>query len=240
LVAENVIHIATTVCAWQVYEEDIMTTFPEQDLSHLHGRGVYCPSQWGMPFTPLRYFCGRDSAMYITTYDRLLTCAGSQIPRRLSNFAGVCQTIMAAGNDLGTADDLHQAIGLGLITRLLDMHSLTGLHTRLTYIDELHGYLNRHIAATEAVTGEMTYAAVSDFVLALHKELLRRRDAWKAALRARCPTNAEQLAAVVWHPRHVARHLEAAAGDDAAEEFLMGGWIHEGVGRGSAAAQVAT
>jgi hypothetical protein len=215
-----------------------MTSFPEQDLHHLHGRGIYCPSQWGMPYFPIRYFCGhRDGDMYITTYDRLLTCAGSQTSRRLSNFAGVCQNLMTAGNDIETADDLHQAIGLGLITRLLDMPSLAGLHTRLTYIEELHDYLFRHIHAMETITGTMTYTAVNDFVRHLRKELLRRREAWKAELRARCPTNTEELAAIVWHPRHVARHLEAAAGDDAAEEFLMRGWTIESVGRGPAVLQ---
>lgn len=210
------------------------TTFPDQDLRPLHGRGVYCPSQWGMPYVPLRYFCGhRDAAMYISTYDHLLTSAGSQITRRLSNFAGVCQTLMAAALSIDTAEDLHQAIGFGLITRLLDMPSLAGLHTRLTYIDELHDYLLRHIGATETVTGNMTYAVVYDFVREVRGELLRRRDAWKAALRARCPTTAQQLVAIVWHPRHVARHLEAAAGDEVAEEFLMNGWA-------VAAPQVAT
>ena len=221
-----------------------MNTFPDQDLRSLHGRGVYCPSQWGMPFTPLRYFCGhRDSAMYIATYDHLLTSAGSRIARRLSNFAGICQTIMAAGNDLGTSDNLHQAIGLGLITRLLDMQSMAGLHTRLTYIQELHDYLIRHIHATETVTGNMTYTAGYDVVRELRTELLRRRDAWKASIRGRCPATPQQLAAIVWHPRNVARHLEAAGGDDAAEEFLMRGWAIESVGRGgggSIAPQVAT
>jgi hypothetical protein len=217
-------------------------TFPEQDLRSLHGRGVYCPSQWRMPHTHLGYFCGhRDTAMYIATYDHLLTCAGSRDNRRLSNFAGVCQTLMAAGNDLGTADNLHQAIGHGLITRLLDMPSLAGLHTRLTYITELHDYLIRHIHATENVTGNMTYTAVYDFVRELRATLLRRREVWKADLRARNPVTLEELTAIVWHPRHVARHLEAAAGDDAAEEFLMRGWVVEGVGRGGAAVlQVAT
>ena len=210
-----------------------ITTFPEQDLRFLHGRGVYCPSQWGMPHTHLGYFCGhRDTAMYIATYNHLLTCAGSHTTRRLSNFAGVCQTLMAAGNDLGTADNLHQAIGFGLITRLLDMPSLAGLHTRLTYIEELHNYLIRHIHAKETVTGHMTYTAVYDFVRELRAELLRRREAWKADLRARCPTNTEELTAIVWHPRHLVRHLEAAAGDDTAEEFLMRGWTIESVGRG--------
>jgi hypothetical protein len=170
--------------------------------------------------------------MYIATYNHLLTCAGSHTTRRLSNFAGVCQTLMAAGNDLGTADNLHQAIGFGLITRLLDMPSLAGLHTRLTYIEELHNYLIRHIHAKETVTGHMTYTAVYDFVRELRAELLRRREAWKADLRARCPTNTEELTAIVWHPRHLVRHLEAAAGDDTAEEFLMRGWTIESVGRG--------
>jgi hypothetical protein len=214
-----------------------ITTFPEQDLRFLHGRGVYCPSQWGMPYTHLGYFCGhRDTAMYIATYDHILTCAGSHTTRRLSNFAGVCQTLMAAGNDLGTADNLHQAIGFGLITRLLDMPSLAGLHTRLTYIEELHNYLIRHIHAKESVTGSMTYTAVYDFVRELRAELLRRREAWKADIRARCPVNLEELTAIVWHPRHVARHLEAAAGDDTAEEFFMRGWAIESVGRGGAVA----
>jgi hypothetical protein len=170
--------------------------------------------------------------MYIATYDHLLTCAGSRDNRRLSNFAGVCQTLMAAGNDLGTADNLHHAIGIGLITRLLDMPSLAGLHARLTYIEELHDYLIRHIQATETVTGNTTYTAVYDFVHELHAELLRRREAWKADICARCPTNTEELTAIVWHPRHMARHLEATAGDDAAEEFLMRGWTIESVGRG--------
>jgi hypothetical protein len=191
-----------------------------------------------MPYVPIRYFCGhRDGATHIATYDHLLTSAGSRAPRRLSNFAGICQTIMAAGNISTDHDDLHQAIGCGLINRLLDMPSLAGLHHHLTYIQELHDYLCRHIHATESVTGNMTYTAVTDFVRELRTELLRRREAWLAELRARCPVTREQLTAIVWHPRHVARHLDAAADDDAAEERLMNGWIHEGVG---AAPQVAT
>lgn len=216
-------------------------TFPEQELRPLHGRGIYCPSQWRMPHTHLGYFCGhRDTAMYIATYDHLLTCAGSRDNRRLSNFAGVCQTLMAAGNDLGTADNLHQAIGHGLITRLLDMPSLTGLHTRLTYITELHDYLLRHIQATETVTGNTAYTAVYDFVRELHAELLRRHEAWKADIRARCPVQLEELTAAVWHPRRMSRLLEAAAGDADAEERILDGWANgwtvESVGRGAVAA----
>jgi len=211
-------------------------TFPEQDLRSLHGHGIYCPSQWGMPYVPLRYlFNNSDGVLYLVNYNHILTCAGSQTSRLLSNFAGICQVLMNVSTN-EDADALEQAIGLGLITRLLDMPSLAGLHTRLTYIEELHDYLRRHIAATETITGNMTYTAIHTFVRGLREELLRRREVWKAELRTRCPVTPEQLVAVVWHPRHVFRHLEAAAGDDAAEEFLMRGWTYESVGRGGVAA----
>jgi hypothetical protein len=126
-----------------------------------------------MPYVPLRYFCGhRDGATYIATYDHLLTSAGSHSARRLSNFAGVCQTIMAAD----TTDNLQQAVGCGLITRLLDMPSMAGLHHHLTYIHELHDYLKRHVEAHQTVTSVQTPIAVSEFIDALHMELLRRSE----------------------------------------------------------------
>jgi hypothetical protein len=156
-----------------------MTTFPVQDLTALNGRGVYCPSQWGMPYVPLRYFCGhRDGATYIATYDHLLTSAGSHPARRLSNFAGICQTIMAAD----TTDNLQQAIGCELINRLLDMPSMAGLHHHPTYIHELHDYLKRHVEAIATVTGVQTPIAVSAFIDALHTELLRRSGSESAAV----------------------------------------------------------
>jgi hypothetical protein len=132
-----------------------------------------------MPYVPLRYFCGhRDGATHIAIYDHLLTSAGSHTTRRLSNFAGVCQTIMAADK----ADDLHQAIGFGLINRLLDMPSMTGLHLNPTYIQELHDYLKRHVEAIATVTSVQTPIAVSDFIDALHTELLRRSGSASAAV----------------------------------------------------------
>ena len=212
-----------------------MSTFPEQDLRSLHGHGIYCPSQWGMPYTPLRYFYGHghSAAAYIATYDHLLTCAGNQPSRRLSNFAGVCQMILT---ELSGLDDLATAMRRGLIGCLLDMPALEGLHTRLTYITELCDYLRRHLRAWETSSRLLGGGQKHAFVDELQAELLRRRETWKEDIRARCPIDLEELTAAIWHPRRVSRLLETAAGDADAEERILEGWTNawtiESVGRG--------
>lgn len=202
----------------------------EQDLTRLHGRGVYYPGEWRVDsICPTNFLdnTNPDAAAYIAFCDQLL--ASSRRTRLLSNFAGICQTFMTA-NKFNVAYSLETDIHCEFIRRLLDIPSMTGLHVRLTYITELCDYLRRHLAANEALTGEQTFAAQALFVDALQEELQRRHDAWVAEIRARCPVTREQLTAIVWHPRRVAHHLAAADGDEAAEAHLFSGWCHESVG----------
>lgn len=146
---------------------------PEQNLTTLRASGVYYPGQWGAPYVPLRYFeDDKNATMYVAMYNQFLSAGAPS--RLLSNFAGICQVLMA---DM-TAD---QALDHSLITRLLDMPTLARLHTQLTYITELCDYLRRHLQAKEIVTGA-TNAAQTHFVDALETELLRRRVATVAAV----------------------------------------------------------
>lgn len=151
----------------------------------------------------------------------------------LNAFAAICLQIIRTTDSYETADQLWAAVDTGVVHRLLNMPALKGLEQRLEYTDLLTKFLKGWLQWSEETTGELTFAAPHDFVATLRKELIRRRDAWKASLSARLVAlgmDREQLTAIVWQPKNMARWLDACK-TEAEETHLMNGWETEGIGK---------
>lgn len=154
--------------------------------------------------------------------------------RVLNGFAAICLNIIRSADTYEAADQLWTAVDNGAAIRLLNMPVLKGLEQRLEYADLLRKFLIGWLrwSESDAGTGELTFAATHDFVAALYKELIRRRNAWKASLTARLVAlemDRERLTAIVWHPRNLSRWLDACKSEEE-EAYLMRGWETEGTG----------
>lgn len=215
--------------------------FPNQDLSALtgaalQGRGPFLQplEQWPLRNNLTLTLMARGAAVDIDTLDAWIGIAHEE-DQRLRAFAFVIMRLLVEGDEAQGADRLSRLLDHGtVIPALLDMPVLSGLHERLDYIEILATWGRRWLTAWERATGEMTYAAQHDLVTAVRSELLRRREAWKARLRARLERRGitrEILTAIVWHPRNVERWLAAADGDAAAEDRVHAGFEVEGVGK---------
>ena len=149
----------------------------------------------------------------------------------LATFAFLCSRILSeAWLSRSQADTLDRIIERGVVKRLLDMPALGRLHERQTYVDLLVNTLYDYLRWLQDQLGELAYASQYDFVAKIHRALTRRREAWKASLKARLPIDRETLVSLVWSPRNMWRWLTAAGENEAALSLLFNGFEHESVG----------
>jgi hypothetical protein len=94
------------------------------------------------------------------------------------------------------------------------------------------------ILFTGSVDEDEIHPCIDIFIHELHKELSKRRIAWKKCRSQRQQSlglTAESLMTVVWTPRRLERWLALAEGDSKMEEFIFKGCeiVGVGVGEGS-------
>lgn len=211
--------------------------FPNQDTTTLAGprrgrRGPTPLEQWPIRGRLTLALMSRTAAVDIDTLDAWMGVAHEE-DQRLRCFAYILTTLLVECDSPAASDRLWRLVESPALQALLDTPILAGLHERLDYVTILTDYLRWWLRGWERATGEMTYAAQHDFVTALETELLRRREAWKARLRARNERRGltrEILTAIVWAPRNMERWLAAAGDDDAARDHLFNGFELDGVG----------